>query len=94
LKVIIGHILDYADMDRFSAIKRGSQYLSISLGDICFKDVLSFTSPCNLDKYLKQWKAPAQKSIYPYSRFTCIEEIEACIEFPPHADFYNELKKV
>ena len=94
LKVIIGHILEYAGVKNFSAIKRGSQYLSISIGDICFKDVLSFTSPCSLEKYLKQWKATAQKGIYPYSHFSCIEEIEACTEFPTHDSFYNHIKKV
>ena len=86
--------MDYVDINNVSIIKKGSQYISVSTGDIVFKDILSFTSPCSLEKYLKQWNATAGKGIYPYSHFTCIEDIENCIEFPSYESFFNQLKKV
>ena len=31
-----------------------------------FKDVLNYTSPCNLSTFLKQWKTTEQKGIFPH----------------------------
>ena len=58
------------------------------------RDTRHYTSPCNLDSFLKTWKAPAEKSIFPYSKFSSIEECEATEEFPPISDFFNDLKQV
>ena len=41
-------------------------YMSLQVGQLCFKDVLSFTSPVRLEKYLKQWNASEAKSLFPY----------------------------
>jgi len=43
-------------------------YMSIQVGQVGlrFKDVLSFTSPVRLEKYLKQWNASEAKSLFPY----------------------------
>ena len=31
-----------------------------------FRDVLSYTSPCSLDRYLKQWKTTQTKGFFPH----------------------------
>ena len=31
-----------------------------------FKDVLQYTVPCPLSKFLKQWKVPESKGIFPH----------------------------
>ena len=72
--------------------KRGVSYFSIESDGLAFKDVLKFTSPCNLSKYLKQWGVTEEKSIFPYEAFSNIEDMQAQIEFPRHAQFYSSLK--
>ena len=61
---------------------------------ISMKDTRHYTAPCTLDSFLTTWKAPAQKSIFPYQKFSSIEECEATTEFPPIEDFFNDLKQV
>ena len=62
--------------------------------EVVFKDVRHYTSPCNLDKFLKTWQAPAEKSVFPYQKYSSIEELEQATEFPPIEDFFSDLKQV
>ena len=78
---------------KVNIIKKGVSYLLIESDDLVFKDILKFTSPCNLSKYLKQWQVTEKKSIFPYEAFSCIEEIDAQIEFPEYELFYSRLKQ-
>ena len=41
-----------------------------------FKDIYNFTSPCSLDKYLKQWGVTETKSVFPFNAFNSIEQME------------------
>ena len=41
---------------KVNIIKKGVSYLLIESDELVFKDILKFTSPCNLSKYLKQWQ--------------------------------------
>ena len=68
-------------------LKRGKSYMSIRADSLSFKDLILFTSPCTLDKYLKTWGSNAEKLIYPYSHFPTIESMEECVEFPTIEDF-------
>ena len=80
-----------------NVIKKGAGYMTLSLKDdleIVFKDVRHYTSPCNLDKFLKTWEAPAEKGIFPYQKYKTVEEIEHAVEFPSIEDFYSDLKQV
>ena len=98
--VMIGMISKWCkdNQVKMSTIKKGSGYMVLEMKDgdliISAKDTRHYSSPCNLDKFLKTWKAPAEKSIFPYQKFSSIEECEATIEFPPIEDFYNDLKQV
>ena len=75
-------------------LKKGSRYFNISIGKVIFKDILSFSAPCSLEKYLANWyNGEAKKSIYPYQHFKSIEEIRQCLDFPPREAFYSDLKK-
>ena len=62
--------------------------------EVVFKDVRHYTSPCDLATFLKTWKAPAEKSIFPYQKYSSIEELEQAVEFPPIEDFFSDLKQV
>ena len=82
-----------------SVIKKGSGYMTLNLKnknylEVSFKDVRHYTSPCNLDKFLKTWQAPAEKSIFPYQKYSSIEELEQATDFPSLEDFYSDLKQV
>ena len=73
-------------------LKKESLYFSVSTSRYVFKDALLFTSPCTLSKYLKQNGVTEKKSIFPYTFFHSIEELDQCTDFPPYAEFYSELK--
>ena len=72
-------------------LKKTTKYLTFRIGGIVFKDVLNYTSPCSLSKYLKQWNAPDAKGIFPHGKFSCIEEVREQIEFPTRDDFFSVL---
>ena len=75
-------------------LKKGTAYFSLNIGRLHFKDLLNFTCPMSLDRYLKTWTTDCTKLIYPYEKFETIEEIRQQIEFPPIADFRSTLKPV
>ena len=98
---IIGLIFNYCKVNdcELDTIKRGTTYMALTLSRklddrkscFTFRDVLNYTAPCRLTKYLKQWGAELQKSIFPYSYYSSIEELEAAVDFPPHDAFYSDL---
>ena len=73
-------------------LKKGAAYFQISSDSLIFKDVLSLSAPCSLEKFLANWESPATKSIWPYSFFSSIEEIRAQKTFPKRSEFFSELK--
>ena len=95
LVVLMPYIAKWCGTDiEKDLIKRGAQYMMMNVDRIQFRDVLDFTAPTNLDKYLKTWNASDAKSIFPYSHFNSIEDLESTIEFPSKEAFFNELKQV
>ena len=46
-----------------------------------------FTCPMSLDRYLKTWGCDDGKLVFPYSRFTTIEEMRSCTVFPSIQEF-------
>ena len=77
---------------KVNILKKDNDYLSVSCEDFVFKDILKFSSPVSLSTYLKQNNIKETKTIFPYTAFSSIEEMEAQIEFPPHEAFYSDLK--
>ena len=103
LKVIAPLIYSYCGRNNIevATIKRAGCYFTLSLikkGDrvqkIEFRDVLNYSSPTSLDKYLKQWGAKLSKSIFPYSYYSTVEDLFNATEFPPPEAFYNDLKRI
>ena len=100
--VIIGLVAKWCrenSLKVIEVIKKGSGYMTLHLIhpnglEVVFKDVRHYTSPCNLDKFLKTWQAPAEKSVFPYQKYSSIEELEQATEFPPIEDFFSDLKQV
>ena len=95
LPVLIGGIVQFAskiDLEP-EVLKKGSQYITLTVGDIIFKDTLKYTSPCSLAKFLLQWRAPDAKGIFPHGHFPSIEAIRECVVFPPQETFYSKLKQ-
>ena len=64
------------------------------VASICFRDILNYTSPMTMDKYVKSWTGKQSKLIFPYTKYNKIEEVRADQEFPRIEDFYNDLKQV
>ena len=95
IPILIGGIVQYANKYKIKpeTLKKGAKYLTLSVGDIVFKDILNYSSPCSLDKYLRQWKAPEAKGIFPHAYFPTIESIRLCTVFPPKSAFYSKLKQ-
>jgi len=74
-----------------SCIKRGARYLNVTIGQLSFRDVLMLSSPCKLTDYLKMWKATECKSVFPYQKYSSIEDLGNDTEFPPFDDFFSSL---
>ena len=91
---LIVRVYDESGMPRnaINLLKKGASYFSCVFGRLHFKDLLNFTCPMSLDRYLKTWTSDEIKLLYPYEKFGSIEEIRAQIEFPPINDFRTLLK--
>ena len=65
---IIGGLSHYCLKNNLEidVLKRSTSYMNVTIGNIAFRDILNYTAPCSLDKYLKQWNAPVGKSIFPH----------------------------
>ena len=97
LPIIFDLIVQVFDRPRFnrksvSILKKGNSYFSCNFGNLHFKDLLNFTCPQSLDRYLKTWTSNSAKLVYPYEKFSSIEEIRSQVQFPPITDFVSTLK--
>ena len=72
-------------------LKKANRYTSITMGSVIFKDVLQFSSPTSLSKFLKQWGASEVKGVFPYEKFSKVEELYTS-QFPNYEDFYSTIK--
>ena len=70
-----------------NVLKRGTQYVTVTANKLCFKDLMLFTCPMSLDKYLRTWGNEIHKMVYPYTLFKTVEELRTCVKFPPIEDF-------
>ena len=95
--VIFSHIVKTLDHDKFNIkdvklLKKGTRYFSIKFNNLHFKDLMNFTCPVSLDKYLKTWTRNFSKLVYPYEHFESIDQIRGCLEFPEKDHFFSTLK--
>lgn len=95
IPVLIGGIMKYANRSdlKVETLKKGSKYITLQVDGIVFKDTLNYTSPCSLERYLVQWKAPEAKGIFPHGHFKSIEEIRETRTFPDKMAFWSKLKQ-
>ena len=95
IPVLIGGILNFAYRSglKVDPLKNTSKYITLQVDDILFKDTLHYSSPCSLDRYLVQWKAPEAKGIFPHGHFKSIEEIRNTVDFPDKVTFWSKLKQ-
>lgn len=94
--IIFEHMVKCFDIDKFETktiklLKKGTRYFSIKFQGLHFKDLLNFTCPTSLDKYLRTWTNNFQKLVYPYELFDTVEQIRACVKFPSLLDFYSTI---
>ena len=75
-----------------SIMKKGTSYFSLRFRTIHFKDLMNFSTPMPLDKYLTTWTDKFTKELYPYEFFTDVLAIRNCTEFPAYVDFTSTLK--
>ena len=103
LKVLAPYIYGYCNTRNIgkSVIKRNCNYFCLTLEskrertiNIQFRDILNFSSPTSMDRYISQWGATLRKSIFPYSLYNSIEQLEAATEFPNPEGFFNDLKQI
>ena len=97
LKVLVPYLTRYAHNngleDKVRVLKKGANYFSFSIDTLQFRDVLSFSAPCSLEIYFQQWyTGPLKKGIFPYQRFSSIEDLRMQTAFPIYDDFYSSLK--
>ena len=85
--------LNYTTTSESRVLKKGKKYLSVQFGKLHFKDILLFSTPMKLDRYLKTWTTDQKKYCYPYELFKNIEEIRKCIQFPPYSTFETRMSR-
>ena len=74
LPILLPSIAEYAQQrhTNIDLLKKGTKISHLTMSEVCendwiqFRDVLSYTSPCSLDRFLKQWNAPQAKGCFPY----------------------------
>ena len=97
----IYHYCNEHDIE-ISMVKKGTAYHTMTLSrelenriqSVAWKDLMYFTCPMPMDKYVKTWTGTQSKLIFPYTRYSSIEEVRAEKNFPPIEAFFNELKQV
>ena len=60
---------------------------------LCFETLhsMSYSAPCPLSSFLRQWKTKEIKGIFPHGYYSKIEELETT-EFPPKEAFFDSIK--
>ena len=97
----IYHYCNEHDIE-ISMVKKGTAYHTMTLSrelenriqSVAWKDLMYFTCPMPMDKYVKTWTGTQSKLIFPYTRYSSIEEVRAEKNFPPIEAFFNQLKQV
>lgn len=83
---------------KMDPIVKSSGYMSLILSkddkQMAFRDVMNYSPPCSLDRFLQSWEASFTKSIFPYQLYSSVEELHQSTEFPAREDFFNSLKQV
>ena len=77
--ILFSSIVQFCEEDHrnIKLLKKGSKLTYVNISEaleddslnydlIQFRDVLSYTSPCSLDKFLRQWKTPQVKGCFPH----------------------------
>ena len=95
IPVLFAGLLEYAKSCKFpiNVIKRGNKFMSVQIENIIFCDVLNFTSGCTLDSFARMWGSKQAKGIFPYEKYTSIEEMEDDSRWPDMKDFKSTLKR-
>ena len=71
LTILMGYIIESLERRQIvtdlrsglQILKKGSAYFTLKFGNIIFKDLMNFTCPMNLDKYMKTWLGHSQKQV-------------------------------
>ena len=96
LQILMHHILVSLEkknqLKSASMLKKGTAYFQVHVGDLIFKDLMSFSVPTSLDNYMKTWLGYKAKEVYPYTHFQSLAEIKECRTFPPYEAFRTEMK--
>ena len=73
MPVLLPSIIKYCNEHELqtSVLQKGTKisYFNVKSDEediIQFRDVLSYSSPCSLDKFLKQWKTAQTKGCFPH----------------------------
>ena len=82
IKVLLPLILNYCKRHSVTMepIKKGTSYMCLYLTSenglqVNLKDILHYTSPMPLEKYLKSWNSCSEKSKFPYEYFGSIKQM-------------------
>ncbi|CAG5101819.1 Oidioi.mRNA.OKI2018_I69.chr1.g14.t1.cds [Oikopleura dioica] len=77
---------------KFTSIKKGTHYFSMSTPTYQFKDAKLFSTPTDLAGYLKQGGVEEGKAIWPYEKYRSVFDIMNDKNFPPRDEFFSSLK--
>ena len=91
LLVLITLILEVANLTEIRVIKKGNAIFDLKIGLLCFRDAINYCGPMSLAKFAKIFKLPEVKGLFPYEKFSSIDEIYKQISWPNYKDFLSSL---
>jgi len=74
-----------------SVIKKGSAIFNLKFGFINFRDSQNYCGPASLAKFASMFKLDISKQLFPYEKFSTINEIKSQIKWPDYPDFVSKL---
>ena len=74
IPVLMPSLIRYNETNHLNMkpLKKGTNYFCLNIAEpegpdlLQFRDVLSFTTPCTLDRFCKQWKTDLKKGCFPH----------------------------
>ena len=94
LPVILSHLLSCVEPESVKVIKNGSKYFSLRYKHLMFLDCLNYWGHGSLVNFAQSFGVQQGKSLWPYEKFTNINDLRNQVCFPSIIDFKSSLKPV
>ena len=93
LPALQDELFKFVDVSQLKAIRKGSSFFALSIGQLTFMDSMHFVPNMSLAKFCQTFEVPTPKGLWPYEHFKSAKEILKCTTYPSIRAFYSSLSK-